>query len=210
MGTYIPHTKDEREAMLKELGLESLKDLYKHIPEDVRLNRKLAIPAGKSEYEVESDLKALARKNRVGDVSYLGAGMYDHIVPAAIAPIINHPAFVTAYTPYQGEISQGLLQAIFEFQSFVCQLTGLDVSNASLYDGATAIAEAVIMAVETNRKGSTLLVAPTVHPASLELLDTYFGDVLNIELLPFADESKETTDFSVLQDRGGRSRCSEP
>ena len=144
MARYIPETQKEQEVMLEKIGLNRIDDLYSMVPEEVKL-KELAIPEGKSEYEVLEELKSIAAKNTVYSSIFRGAGVYRHYIPAIVKTITSKEEFLTAYTPYQAEISQGVLQSIFEYQTQMCELTGHDVSNASVYDGAVAAAEAVFM-----------------------------------------------------------------
>ena len=174
MPGYISSTPAEQKEMLAAIGIKSMENLFDAIPDEVRFKKKLNIPAGLSEMEVAARLKGLAKQNgNVDDlVCFLGAGAYDHFIPSVIDQLLLRQEFYTAYTPYQPEISQGTLQAIFEYQSMICALTGLDVSNASLYDGASALAEAMLMACrETNR--SEVLAARALDPKSREVLKTY-------------------------------------
>ena len=170
MGRYIPETVKEQEEMLKEIGLKSTDDLYSMVPEAARL-KDLDIPSGKSEYEVFKDMKALADKNTVYSSIFRGAGVYQHYIPSIVKTITSKEEFLTAYTPYQAEISQGVLQSIFEYQTQICELTGLDVSNASVYDGAVAAAEAVFMTLDRNR--NEFLVTETINPEVLTVIKTY-------------------------------------
>ncbi len=195
MATYIPHSPKDIERMLQAIGVSSLDDLFVDIPEHLRYQGDLDIPKGASEFEVQETLRTLSEKN-ISGTSFLGCGSYDHIIPAAVPSLMSHPAFVSAYTPYQAETSQGLLQAIFEFQTFITQLTGMDVSNASLYDGHTAAAEAVSIALQTNKKRNTILVSQAVHPHTIELLNTYYGTDYCIELVPLSGDS---TDLTALE-----------
>jgi len=149
---YIPHTESEIKEMLKVIGVASVEDLFKHIPGELR-PKSFNIPEGKSEFEVVEYLKLLSRKNATSLVDFVGGGFYDHYIPSAVDALACRSEFYTAYTPYQPECSQGWLQAIYEYQTVICELTGLDVSNASLYDGGTALYEAAMMAVRlTGRK----------------------------------------------------------
>jgi glycine dehydrogenase subunit 1 len=160
--------------MLDLLGLSSLDDLFSHIPSDVKLERALGVPPGRSEMELLGDLSSLARRNRHADelVCFMGGGAYDHYVPAVVWALAGRSELQTSYTPYQPELSQGILQALFEYQSMICELTALEVSNASLYDGATALVEAVNLArAATGRE--RVLVAGTVDPRCVEALETY-------------------------------------
>ena len=170
MGRYVPETLSEQEAMLKQIGLEKIDDLYAMVPEEARL-QDLHIPSGKSEMEVLEDLNSVADKNKVYQSIYRGAGVYKHYIPAIVSTITSKEEFLTAYTPYQAEISQGVLQSIFEYQTQICELTGLDVSNASVYDGAVAAAEALFMSLERNK--DEVLVADTVDPQTLAVMKTY-------------------------------------
>ncbi|MBO7676364.1 MAG: aminomethyl-transferring glycine dehydrogenase, partial [Erysipelotrichaceae bacterium] len=170
MGRYIPETLSEQEAMLKDIGYKSIDDLYSMVPESVRL-KQLNIPEGRSEMEVLEELKNIADKNTVFRSVFRGAGVYKHHIPAIVKTVTSKEEFLTAYTPYQAEISQGVLQSIFEYQTQICELTGLDVSNASVYDGAVAAAEAVFMILERNR--DEILVSDTIDPEVLAVIRTY-------------------------------------
>ncbi len=171
---FIPVTLEQHEQMLLVAGMSAADDLFDVIPADVRLGRTLDLPKGLAEMELTQHLQTLASRNldtsRV--VSFLGAGCYDHFTPAIVDAVVSKPEFFTAYTPYQPEVSQGTLQAIYEFQSLICQLTGMDVANASMYDGATAFAEAALLAVRHTGRGK-VVIARTVHPEWREVLRTY-------------------------------------
>ncbi len=171
---FIPVTPAQQAEMLRAVGVSTVDDLFDVIPETVRLRRPLSLPDGLSELELIRDLQALAAKDLDSSrvVSLLGAGCYDHFIPSIVDAVVSKPEFFTAYTPYQPEISQGTLQAIFEYQSMICQLTGMDVSNASMYDGATAMAEAAHLAASVTKR-RRIVVADTVHPEWLETLRTY-------------------------------------
>ena len=170
MSGYVVNTKAEQQEMLQTLGMNSLDDLYVSVPEAAKL-KELNIPEGKSELEVSREMKELAEKNTVFKHIFRGAGAYNHYIPAIVKSVTGKEEFLTSYTPYQAEISQGILQSIFEYQTQMCELTGLDVSNASVYDGAVATAEAVFMVQE--RKRSDILVADTVNPQVLRVIRTY-------------------------------------
>ncbi|MBQ6479375.1 MAG: aminomethyl-transferring glycine dehydrogenase subunit GcvPA [Erysipelotrichaceae bacterium] len=170
MGRYIPETLSEQEAMLREIGYTSIDDLYSMVPEQVRL-KELNIPEGKSEMEVLEQMKEIADHNTVFRSVFRGAGVYAHHIPAIVKTITSKEEFLTAYTPYQAEISQGVLQSIFEYQTQICELTGLDVSNASVYDGAVAAAEAIFMTLERNK--DEILVSDTIDPETLAVIKTY-------------------------------------
>jgi len=174
MFPYIPNTELETEQMLKSIGASSVDELFSDIPEEIRLNRELNINKPMSEIEVSRVLKALSSKNLSTDevVCFLGAGAYDHYIPSVIKHITSRSEFYTAYTPYQPEISQGTLQVIFEYQTMIANLTGMDVANASVYDVHTAAAEAAMMAIG-NTKRKTVLVSKTVHLETRAVLATY-------------------------------------
>jgi glycine dehydrogenase subunit 1 len=183
---YAAHTDDDLREMLEAIGLDSLDDLFAQIPASVRLDRELDLPAGVSEPEILTDLMSLAARNRSADdlICFAGGGAYDHYVPAVVWALAGRSEFYTAYTPYQPELSQGVLQALFEYQSMICELTALDVSNASLYDGSTALAEAVNLARATPERGR-VLVSEGVDPRHVETLRT-FGRGGGYEPEPFA------------------------
>jgi len=169
---YLPKSDTERREMLSALGVESLESLFAHLPRQVRLNRPLNIPAGKSEYEIVDYFRARGGECAHGYASFLGAGVYNHYRPVLVDTVVSRSEFLTSYTPYQAEISQGTLTTIFEFQTMICQLTGMDVANASMYDGSTAVPEAAMMAVRLTGR-DRILTARTVHPEYREVLATY-------------------------------------
>jgi glycine dehydrogenase subunit 1 len=171
---FAPHTDDDVREMLGALGVGSLDDLFSQIPPSVRLDRPLDIPEGVSEMEILADMKALAGRNRSAEdlVCFAGAGAYDHYVPSVVWSLAARSEFYTSYPPYQPELSQGVLQALFEYQSMICEITGLEVSNASLYDGATALAEAVNLARSSPGR-DRVLVSSTVDPRYVDTLRTY-------------------------------------
>jgi glycine dehydrogenase subunit 1 len=171
---YAPHTDDDIRAMLEAIGLDSLDGLFSEIPASVRLERPLDLPEGVSEQEILADLKALAARNRSAEdlVCFAGGGAYDHYVPAVVWALAGRSEFYTSYTPYQPELSQGVLQALFEYQSMICELTRLEVSNASLYDGSTALAEAVNLARATPGR-DRVLVSAGVDPRHVQTLHSY-------------------------------------
>lgn len=174
MSEYIPNTISQKEEMLSEIGVSSIDDLFSDIPGSVRLKRRLDLPEAKPEMELVKHMNQMARKNCNVDeyACFLGAGAYDHYIPSVVKHIISRQEFYTAYTPYQPEISQGTLQAIFEYQTMICRLTGMDVANASMYDGASALAEAASMACSVTRRRE-ILVPGCVHPEFREVLTTY-------------------------------------
>jgi glycine dehydrogenase subunit 1 len=169
---YLPKSDIERREMLSTLGVDSLDDLFAHLPREVRLNRPLNIPTGKSEYEIIDYFRARGDECAHGYASFLGAGVYNHYRPVLVDTVVSRSEFLTSYTPYQAEISQGTLTTIFEFQTMICQLTGMEVANASMYDGSTAVPEAAMMAMRLTGR-DRVLVARTVHPEYREVLATY-------------------------------------
>jgi glycine dehydrogenase subunit 1 len=172
--SYIPNTPEDQQAMLAKLGLSSLEDLLAPVPENVRLRRPLDLPPALSEPDLKRLLNGVAAKNKNLDaaVSFLGAGTYDHAIPSVVPHLQRRSEFVTSYTPYQPEVSQGMLQAIYEFQTMVCQITGLDIANASLYDGATAMVEAALLAVGPGGRGE-VVISMGVDPQYRRVLHTY-------------------------------------
>lgn len=171
MGSYVPSTAQERQKMLASIGLCSIDELFSHIPDSLKLKGELNLPSGKSELEVCRTMEHIAAQNIVFDSIFRGAGAYDHYIPAIVKSVTGKEEFVTAYTPYQAEISQGVLQSIFEYQTMICELTGMDVSNASVYDGATAAAEAVNMCCERSR--NVVFCSAAAHPDTIEVVKTY-------------------------------------
>ncbi|MDI3280230.1 MAG: aminomethyl-transferring glycine dehydrogenase subunit GcvPA [Bacillota bacterium] len=171
---FRPQTEADRKAMLEAIGLSAVQELFAGLPQEVLLDRPLDLPGPLSELELDRHLRELAARNQSARdyPCFLGAGAYDHFIPAVVRYVLARSEFYTAYTPYQAEISQGMLQAIYEYQSLICLLTGLEVANASLYDGATAVAEAALMAVAATGR-SEVLVAEGVHPEYRQVLGTY-------------------------------------
>ena len=172
--SYVPNTPEDQAAMLATLGLSSLEALLAPVPENVRLRRPLDLPPALSEPDLKRLLNGVAAKNRNLDttISFLGAGTYDHAIPSVVPHLQRRSEFVTSYTPYQPEVSQGMLQAIYEFQTMVCQITGLDIANASLYDGSTALVEAVLLAVGPGGRGE-VVISQGVDPQYRRVLHTY-------------------------------------
>jgi len=181
--SYLSLTAADREEMLAAIGVDSIDDLFRDIPAGVRFGRELDVPAALSEAELSRRLEALAAKNVLDDVSFLGAGMYDHYVPAVVDAVLQRGEFLTAYTPYQPEMSQGVLQAIFEYQTAICELTGMDVSNASGYDGTTVAADACFVAKAETGRGKVVVTEAT-NPQVRQVVKTYargFGlDVVEV------------------------------
>lgn len=188
MFPYIPNSPDDEKLMLESIGINSTDELFEDIPAELRLGRKLNLGNGMSEMELSKYIKAVAGKNKNTDelVCFLGAGAYDHYIPSVIKHITSRSEFYTAYTPYQPEISQGTLQVIFEYQTMIANLTGMDASNASMYDGATACTEAAIMACESTKRKS-IIISKTVHPETRKVIKTYMGfhgiEVVEIDII---------------------------
>src|SRR5947199_7314670 len=169
---YLPKSPADRQQMLREIGVRSIDELFSHIPAEYRLNRDLKITRAMSEAEIIEYFQQCAAESAAGYADFLGAGAYNHYRPVIIDSLISRGEFFTAYTPYQAEISQGTLQAIFEFQTMICELTGMEVANAGMYDGSTGVPEAVMMASRiTGRSGA--VIAKSVHPEYREVLTTY-------------------------------------
>lgn len=169
---YFPHTGEDLKVMLARCGVSSLDDLYADVPEEVRLKGDYDLPSAMSELELRKHFDELGKKNKQL-VCFAGAGVYDHYIPAVVPSIVERSEFLTSYTPYQAEISQGTLHYIFEYQTMMARLTGMDVSNASMYDGTTATAEAAMMAVAASRKANRVLISSTVDPKTMAVVRTY-------------------------------------
>jgi glycine dehydrogenase subunit 1 len=194
MPTYLPHTVAERETMLKKIGVASTAQLFDAVPKGMLQTTPPNIPAGKSELAVRREMETIAGKNKIFHAIFRGAGAYHHYIPAIVKSVANKEEFLTAYTPYQPEISQGLLQSIFEYQTMIAELCGMDVSNASVYDGATAAAEAVAMCRE--RRRSTVVVSATINPETMQTIKTYcFGSGADVVIIP---EKDGETDYDAL------------
>ena len=201
MGGYVPNTKEQIQDMLKAIGLSSMEDLFVDIPQEVRLKGELEIPQGKSELEVKREMEDLAGKNRVFRTIFRGAGAYRHYIPAAVTSIISKENFLTAYTPYQAEVSQGILQSIFEYQTMICDLTGMDASNASVYDGASAAAEGVAMCRE--RKRAKALISGATSPYVIQTIQTYcHGNGMEMEVIPEKDGKTDWEELKARLDSG--------
>ena len=195
MGSYVPTTAAEREEMLAAIGVKSLEDLYQAVPQEMLLNGTLNIPEGMSELEVREAVTAMAEKNKVYKTVLRGAGAYRHFIPAVVKSITSREELVTCYTPYQAEISQGVLQGTFEFQTMICELTGMDVANASHYDGATAAAETIPMC--RDRKRMKAYVSACANPQVIEVMQTYcFASNTELTVVPAKDGR---TDFDALK-----------
>src|SRR5882724_4100165 len=187
---YIPSSETDRKAMLAAIGAESIEQLFAGIPERLRLRRLLDIPNALTEPDLIRFFQKMAARNTTGYASFIGAGVYQHHIPVTIDALISRSEFYTAYTPYQAEIAQGTLQAIFEFQTFITQLTGLEVANASLYDGSTGLGEAVLMAHRITKR-NRFLVAKSVHPEYRAVVATYARNLgIEIELIDYAESGR--------------------
>lgn len=204
MGSYIPETREGRADMLAAIGLESPEELFSVVPEEVRVGA-LDLPDGLSELEVISHMEGLANENVRFATVLRGAGAYRHHIPSIVKTITSKEEFLTAYTPYQAEISQGVLQSIFEYQTQVCELTGMDVSNASVYDGATAAAEALLMCLE--RKRGEVVVAETINPDVMCVIKTYCAS-RNVPVVTIPAAADLSVDLEKLRDAVGPTTAS--
>lgn len=195
MGNYLPSTKEQREEMLKVIGLDSMSEFYSGVPAELAIKDGLKIPKGKSELEVKKTMSDIADKNIIFKTIFRGAGAYRHYIPSIVKTVTSKETLVTAYTPYQAEMSQGILQSIFEYQTMICELTGMDVSNASVYDGATAAAEAVAMC--RDRKRGKALVSLSADPEEIKTIKTYcWASDSELEFIP---EKDGATDLEALE-----------
>lgn len=195
MGSYVPSTPAQRQEMLEAIGLHDFRQLYRDVPEEMLLRDGLDLPEGMSELEVSRTMTAMAARNIAYSAVLRGAGAYDHYIPSLVKYVPAKEEFLTAYTPYQAEMSQGILQSIFEYQTMICELTGMDVSNASVYDGASAAAEAVAMCRE--KKRNAVLVSAAAHPMVLQTIGTYcFGSGMEVRTVPMKNGF---TDIEALE-----------
>ena len=199
---YTPHTPADLERMLATIGLSSVDDLYRHIPQTLRQRAKIDLPDGLTELAVRQRLTALAARNaNAGDWSFfLGGGIYHHFVPSAVDAIVSRSEFATSYTPYQPEVSQGTLQALFEFQTLICQLTGMEVANAAVYDGASAAAEAVLMSrrIQPARR-RRVLVSRALHPQYRAVVASYLRNLADVQLQEIAFDGSGGTNLAQLK-----------
>ena len=196
MGSYIPSTKEERREMLAETGYKDIRSLFADVPDAVYLDKPLNLPAGMSEMQVRAKMQELAGKNTVFKTILRGAGAYDHYIPSIVKYITAKEEFVTSYTPYQAEMNQGILQSIFEYQTMICDLTGMDTANASVYDGAAAAAEAIAMC--RDRKRTVALVSAAANPDIIATMQTYcYGANTELRLVPAKDGK---TDMDALKE----------
>jgi len=192
---YISLSDKDKKEMLDKIGISTVDELFNSVPENIKLKRLLDVPAALSEPELVDKLKEISEKNKnAGLLSFLGAGAYQHYIPVVVDYLSSRGEFVSPYTPYQPEVSQGTLQVIFEFQTLICQLTGMDIANASLYDGASGAAEAVLMANRLTRK-EKILVASTIHPQYRQVIQTYTRNLgMSIEEIDFVNSGKINTE----------------
>jgi len=198
---YTPHTSSDKEQMLREIGLQKIEDLYQHIPANLRQRAKIDLPEGLTELAVRRRLAALASKNAAASDwnFFLGGGTYHHMIPSAVDAVISRSEFSTSYTPYQPEVSQGTLQALFEFQTLICQLTGMEVSNAGVYDGASAAAEAGLMARRIQPMSRRrVLLSRALHPQYRSVIATYFRNLEDVELAEISFDASGATDVEQL------------
>lgn len=200
---YFPHTKSDLQAMFDKIGVKSLEDLYAEVPDSIRFKGDYELPEAMSELEVRRMFSELGSQNRQL-TCFAGAGVYDHYTPAVVREVVRRSEFLTSYTPYQAEISQGTLHYIFEYQSMMAELTGMDISNASLYDGSTATAEAVLMTVAAAKKCRTVLVSSTVDPKILDVVRKYahFQDI-EIKMIDAVGGATDKEDFERKIAEGG-------
>ncbi|MDD4212830.1 MAG: aminomethyl-transferring glycine dehydrogenase subunit GcvPA [Bacilli bacterium] len=204
MFKYFPHTPEDIASMLEVIGVSSLDDLFAQINPSLRTMKEFNLPSSQSEYEVRKTIGNLAKMNQTY-ISFLGAGSYESFTPSVVASLTSRQEFLTAYTPYQPEISQGTLQYVFEFQSMISELTGMDVANASMYDGATATAEAMLMA-SAHTKRSTLLLSGTLHPHTIEVVKTYAKyRGLQVKVIPASNHilDVKALEFALDEDVAG-------
>lgn len=200
---YFPHTEADIKAMLERIGMQSMDELYAGVPQSVRLKKDYDLPESKSEMEVRDFFKRLGQQNKQL-TCFAGGGVYDHYTPAVVPQIVSRSEFLTSYTPYQAEISQGTLHYIFEYQSMMAELTGMDISNASLYDGTTATAEAVMMAAAAAKKANKVLVSETVDPKVLAVVRTYAHfHGIEIEMAKATDGATDMADIQRRLAAGG-------
>ena len=195
MKNFLVHNDEVKKEMLESIGVNSIEDLFKQIPQKARMG-ELQLKDAISEMETQKKVKALAKKNNTDYISFLGAGTYNKFIPACISQVANRFEFLTAYTPYQPEISQGTLQIMYEFQTMICRLTGMDISNATMYDGASACAEAILMAVRISKKNK-VLVSDKLNPEYIDVIKTYCWSN-DIELVLFDNIPSETVNFACV------------
>ena len=203
MNKYFPHTEEDLQAMLEKVGVKTLDDLYAQIPDSIRFKGDYQMPLGMSELEVRQAFELLGSQNKQL-TCFAGMGVYDHYTPSVVPALLSRSEFLTSYTPYQAEISQGTLHYIFENQSMMAELTGMDISNASMYDGTTACAEAMMMAVAAGKKVNRVLVSGCLNPNTYEVLKTYaLHQGISLEVLPIRDGTTSLDDVKAELAKGG-------
>src|SRR5690349_20414320 len=197
---YTPHTSADREQMLRAIGIDSIEALYQHVPATLRQQSKINLPEAVSEFAVRQRLAGLASHNATpADWSlFLGGGIYHHFIPSAVDAIISRAEFATSYTPYQPEVSQGTLQAMYEFQTLICQLTGMEVANAGVYDGASAAAEAVLMARRIQDGRHRVFVSRALHPQYRQVIATFLRNLIDVDLVEVPFTQSGATDVAYL------------
>jgi glycine dehydrogenase subunit 1 len=201
--TYLFNTPDQRREMLQAIGAQSIDELFDQVPADCRLSRALELPSPLTEMELEREVSVLAGRNVAGGkrVCLMGGGVYDHFIPAAVDEVVSRGEFYTAYTPYQAEASQGSLQAFFEYQSLVCRLTGMDISNASMYEGGTSVSEAAFMAMRVTGRHDKVVVLGSVHPEYREVLRSYLSNLkCELVVLPTPEGTAQLADVKKALD----------
>jgi glycine dehydrogenase subunit 1 len=205
---YFPNTESDRRDMLKAIGAGSIDELFSMIPAELRMSRGLCVPPGMGELELTAHLTELADRNTsaADSACFLGGGAYDHFIPAVVDMVAARSEFYTAYTPYQAEASQGSLQAFFEYQTLIAELTGMDVSNASMYDGGSAAVEAVLMAMHTTGR-NRVVTTSAVHPEYRQILDTYLTDLEKAEIVTLAAPGGATTAAELAAAVNGETAC---
>ena len=196
MKNFLVHNDNVRQEMFGDIGIKSIDDLFSQIPKAARM-QPLELGEPLSELETQRKVKSLAAKNKTDFINFMGAGVYNKFVPACVSQVAQRFEFLTAYTPYQAEIAQGTLQIMYEFQTMISRLTGMDIANATVYDGATACAEALLMAVRINKKSKKVLVHKNINPEYLRVINTYMwaGDI-EVEL--FDNLPQDTTDYACV------------
>ncbi len=197
---YTPHTKDDVRSMLKEIGIKDEDKLFKVIPEELRA-KSFNLKEGLSEFEVYEEFKKLAALNDTSKICFLGGGYYDHVIPSAVDALSGRSEFYTAYTPYQAEASQGTLQALYEYQTLICELSGMEVTNASMYDGGSAMAEAALMAIRITKR-DTIIIDGGVNPIYIKIVKSYlaYHDIKVVVLEPTIDKTEDKTITSLIDE----------
>ena len=196
MKNFLVHNDSVKQEMFGDIGIKSVEDLFNQIPKTARM-QSLKLDEPLSELETQRKVKSLAAKNKTDFINFMGAGVYNKFVPACVSQVAQRFEFLTAYTPYQAEIAQGTLQIMYEFQTMISRLTGMDISNATVYDGATACAEALLMAVRINKKSKKVLVHKNINPEYLRVINTYMW-AGNIEVELFDNLPQDTTDYACV------------